>query len=66
MNQLLQGIKRFAVEDEGVTMIEYGLLAALIAIVSIATITGLGINLHAVFTSVCTSLKTAASGSGTC
>lgn len=65
MNQAVRGIKDFMVEEEGVTMIEYGLLAALIAIVSIAAITTLGTNLHTVFTKVCTALTTAL-GSGTC
>lgn len=65
MNQATCGIKEFICEEEGVTMIEYGLLAALIAIVSIAAITTLGTNLHSVFTKVCTALTTAL-GSGSC
>ncbi|HEX8989576.1 MAG TPA: Flp family type IVb pilin [Rhodocyclaceae bacterium] len=65
MNQLLRGIKRFGAAEEGVTMIEYGLLAALIAIVSIAAITTLGTNLHSVYTAVCTALKGALTTGGT-
>ncbi len=40
----------------GVSAIEYGLLAALIALVIIAGITALGTNLQAVFNSVSTSI----------
>jgi pilus assembly protein Flp/PilA len=66
MNQLIYGIKDFIGDEDGVTMVEYGLLAALISIVSIITITGLGVNLHAVYTTICNSLKTAGGGAGTC
>ncbi len=51
-------------DERGVTMIEYGLLAALIAIVSIATITGLGINLNALYQTVCGALATAVGAAG--
>jgi pilus assembly protein Flp/PilA len=61
MSRLIQGIKRFGAEEDGVTMIEYGLLAALIAIVSIGFITTLGTNLKGVFQTVCNALK-----AGTC
>lgn len=49
MKELVQGIKRFAAEEEGVTMVEYGLIAALIAIVCVAAITAIGTNLNTVF-----------------
>ncbi|MGE5466524.1 MAG: Flp family type IVb pilin [Ignavibacteria bacterium] len=65
MNHLVQGINRFIADDNGVTMIEYGLLAALIAVVSILAITSLGTNLHAVFTSVCNQLKNTLTSGGT-
>ncbi len=38
--------------EEGVTAIEYGLIAALIAVVIIAAITAVGGNLQTTFTSV--------------
>jgi pilus assembly protein Flp/PilA len=41
---MMNQIKRFVREEEGVTMVEYGLLAALIAVVSIAVITTIGTN----------------------
>lgn len=49
MKALTKGIKRFLVEEEGVTMVEYGLLAALIAVVCIVAIRLIGTNLNAVF-----------------
>ena len=45
MKALAVGIKRFLKDEEGVTMVEYGLLAALISIVCIAVITQVGLNL---------------------
>ncbi len=42
-------IKSFRKDDKGVTMIEYGLIAALVAVVCIGTITTLGTNLSALF-----------------
>ncbi len=52
MNKLTQGIKRFLREDDGVTMVEYGLIAALIAIVCIVAIAAVGTNLNLTFESV--------------
>lgn len=49
MKQLANGIKNFVQEDEGVTMIEYGLLASLIAVACIVAITAVGTNLNTVF-----------------
>lgn len=49
MKQLANGIKNFIQEDEGVTMIEYGLLASLIAVACIVAITAVGTNLNTVF-----------------
>jgi pilus assembly protein Flp/PilA len=45
------------VEDEtGVTAIEYGMIAALIAVVIIAVVTGLGSQISTVFKTVSTSI----------
>jgi pilus assembly protein Flp/PilA len=49
MKGLMVGIKRFLKDEEGVTMVEYGLLAALIAVVCIAAITSVGEELRDVF-----------------
>ena len=44
-------------EEEGVTAIEYGLIAALIAIAIVLTVTTVGTKLNSTFTSVSTNLK---------
>lgn len=49
---MVQMIKRFWQEEEGVTAIEYGLIAALIAVVIIGGATLLGTNLNALFTTI--------------
>ncbi len=57
MKNLKLGITRFLRDEEGVTAIEYGLIAALIAIVIIGAVTLVGENLSTVFTSVATALS---------
>jgi len=47
---------RFANDESGVTAIEYGLIAALLSVVIIASVTLVGTNLKATFTSVAGSL----------
>jgi len=54
--KLVQFIKNFAREDDGVTAIEYGLIAALIAVTIIASVTIVGTQLGLVFTAVSTAL----------
>ena len=46
---MVQFIKSFWQDEEGVTAIEYGLIAALIAVVIIGALTLVGNNLNAVF-----------------
>lgn len=43
-------------DEEGATMVEYGLLVALIALVCIATVTTLGKNLSGLFNTVAQSV----------
>jgi pilus assembly protein Flp/PilA len=43
-------------DEEGATMVEYGLLVALIALVALGAIQALGINLSTMFTSVANTL----------
>ena len=45
-------LTRFIREDEGATAIEYALIAALLAVAIIVTVTALGSQLNAVFTNV--------------
>ena len=49
-------IKRMAREEDGATAIEYGLIAALIAVVIIGAVTALGTGLTATFNSVASKL----------
>ena len=49
-------IKKFIREEDGVTAIEYGLIAALIAVVIIAAVTTVGTKLRATFNTVAGSL----------
>ena len=46
-------------DDEGVTAIEYGLIAALIAVFIIASVTIVGSKLEAVFTAISAAITTA-------
>ena len=50
-------ISRFVRDESGATAIEYGLIAALVAVVIITGITAVGTKLSATFTSLATSLK---------
>jgi pilus assembly protein Flp/PilA len=52
-------MKRFFREDDGATAIEYGLIAALIAVAIVAVLLALGPQLQAVFTKVTTTLTAA-------
>jgi pilus assembly protein Flp/PilA len=54
MNKL---ISRFVRDESGATAIEYGLIAALIAVVIIGALTTVGSNLNTDFTSVASSLR---------
>ncbi len=58
---MLEMMKRFVWDEEGVTAIEYGLIAALIAVVIIGAVKTIGTELDEVFTTVATCLST-----GTC
>ena len=50
-------IARFVKDESGATAIEYGLIAAGIALAIIAVVNGLGTNLNNRFTSINNSLK---------
>jgi len=52
MNNLVRLLK----DESGVTAIEYGLIAAFIAVVLIAVLPGLSTNLSSVFTRISTAL----------
>ena len=46
MNKLLAPVKNFLREEDAPTMVEYGLLVALIAVVCIAAVSLLGSNIN--------------------
>lgn len=49
---MLEMMKKFVRDEEGVTAIEYGLIAALIAVVIIASVESVGKALDAVFVEI--------------
>ena len=51
-------MKRFVKDESGATAIEYGLIAALIAVVLIAGATTLGSNLSSKFSAIATKIGT--------
>lgn len=55
MNKLMR-------DEAGATAIEYGLIAALIAVAAIATMQSLGSNLNSTFSKTSTTLQTANAG----
>ena len=59
MKNFKMAIKRFWADEEGVTAIEYGLIAALIAVVIIASVKIVGTQLDATFTTIGTELTNA-------
>jgi pilus assembly protein Flp/PilA len=50
-------IRSFLANESGATAIEYGLIAALIAVVVITALTNIGTNLNTSFASVASSLR---------
>ena len=57
----MEKIKRFFKEEEGVTAIEYGLIAALIAVAIIVAVGLVGTNLRDKFNTVATAVQGAGS-----
>jgi pilus assembly protein Flp/PilA len=53
----MKTIRRFLADESGATAIEYGLIAAGIALAIIAVVNGMGGRLNTKFTSINTSLK---------
>jgi pilus assembly protein Flp/PilA len=55
----MKNVKHFVQNEEGVTAIEYGLIAALIAVVIIAAVTVVGTQLRTTFTTIGNALTAA-------
>ena len=53
----MKTIARFFANEDGATAIEYGLIAALIAVVIIGAVSAVGTQLSTTFTNVSTSVK---------
>jgi pilus assembly protein Flp/PilA len=53
----MQIIRTFLYDEEGVTAIEYALIAALIAVAIIAAVTLVGTDIAAIFTNISTKLQ---------
>ena len=60
MSGFVKNVKRFVQSEEGPTATEYAVMLALIIIVALGAITGLGTTVDAIFTNVDTSLPTGA------
>ncbi len=56
----MQKIRTFLKNSKGATAIEYGLIAALIAVAAIAAMQGLGNNLKTTFNNVASNMKSTA------
>jgi pilus assembly protein Flp/PilA len=52
----MEKVIRFFKDEEGVTAIEYGLIAALLAVVIIVAVTNVGTSLAGVFSTIATEL----------
>ena len=55
MSSLIRKVKSVVVREEGATMVEYGLMVALIAVVAVAAVGTLGGTVKGVFNSTNTS-----------
>jgi pilus assembly protein Flp/PilA len=52
----VRSLLRLKSNEEGATMVEYGLMVALIAVVCLVAVTALGTSIKGVFTSISTSV----------
>jgi pilus assembly protein Flp/PilA len=62
--KMIKRLVNFFKEEDGASMVEYGLLVALIAVVCIVAIGFVGTNLNTVFTNVAAELQGAVGGGG--
>jgi len=52
MHTFLQNLKTLAKDERGVTALEYGLIAGLVAVVIVTSVTALGTKLTSTFTTI--------------
>lgn len=56
MKTLITKVRNFAAQEEGATMVEYGLMVALIAVVSLVAVGLLGTNVAGIFQQIATAV----------
>ena len=66
MRKLIRACAQFLREQQAVTSLEYALLGVLIAVSCVATLSVLGGNVGALYTTICKSVSTAISGAPAC
>lgn len=66
MEKFMQAVNRFIRDEEGATAIEYGLIAALISVVMIVALSGVGTGVKLAFQKVCEAFNTYANFGLTC
>ena len=59
MSKFISAIKTFGADENGVTAIEYGLIAALVAVAIVVAVKALGGQINTTFNSVVTAMKNA-------
>ena len=59
MNRFSMLVRRFVKDDEAATMVEYGLMLGLIAVVCLVAVTAIGNNANGIFTAIGNALPAA-------
>jgi pilus assembly protein Flp/PilA len=62
IERMVKGMKRFAADESGQGMVEYGLIIGLVAIALVVTVTTMNGSLKLIFTNITTHLTSAAAG----
>lgn len=62
MSKIISAVKTFVADENGVTAIEYGLIAALVGVAIVGGVGALGTSLDSAFTKIATKLTTTLSG----
>ncbi|MDD5329652.1 MAG: Flp family type IVb pilin [Sulfuricella sp.] len=57
MEKLILGTKHFLQDEDGLAMVEYGLLAALISVAAVLAITNVGAKVTTTFNTLCQKLN---------
>jgi pilus assembly protein Flp/PilA len=56
MSTFISAVRTFIADEEGVTALEYGMIAALIAAVIVGVVTDLGTSVETAFTKIATAI----------